>query len=169
MDCSQNCFFLDQNNGVTFGGVKITDSQQVTSLWPVALGTCQLVAVAVGGGGGGSDSSYGGGGGSGYVEWKSENLTGTIELQISVGSESSVTTNGTTYLTASRGQYASSSSGGDGYSGGGGGGNTHEGGGGSNGQSGEYGTGSSSSYYGSGGSGSGLDLSTIPMEHFSLT
>ena len=49
----------------------------------VALGFCEMVIVAVGGGGAGVDGgSYGaGGGGSGYVDWKKENLTGTIELQ----------------------------------------------------------------------------------------
>ena len=173
MDCSRKCFFLGEKDEITYGGVEITDSHQYTNLRPIALGNCLLVAVAVGGGGAGSSSSsYGGGGGSGFVEWKSENLTGTIELRVSVGGEggsSSVTANGTTFVTAKSGYSASSTDGGMGYSGGGGGGRTNPGDGGSNGQTGGFGSGSSDSYYGSGGSGSGLDISTIEMKHFSLT
>ena len=174
MDCSKRCFFLGGDHGedeVIYGGVKIVDTHQTINVQPVALGVCQLVAVAVGGGGGGSSISYGGGGGSGYIEWKAENITGAMEVKITVGGEgqySVMTSNGTSFLTAANGGRASSRDGGAGYSGGGGGGNTHPGSGGSDGKSGEYGSGSGSSYYGEGGSGSGLDVSSIPMEYFSL-
>ena len=175
MDCSKRCFFLGGDHGedeVIYGGLKIVDTHQTSTVQPVALGTCQLVAVAVGGGGGGSSSSYGGGGGSGYIEWKVENITGALEMLIQVGGEggsSGITSNGTIFLSADPGGSGSERDGGDGYSGGGGGGSDHPGTGGSDGKSGEYGSGASSSYYGDGGSGSGLDVSTIPMEYFSLT
>ena len=147
MDFSKRCFFLGGDHGedeVIYGGVKIVDTHQTINVQPVALGMCRLVAVAVGGGGGGSgsSSSYGGGGGSGYNEWKAENITGALEIKITVGGEgqdSELATNGTPFLTAANGGTESSRSGGSGYSGGGGGGNDHPGSGGSDGKSGEYG------------------------------
>merc|ERR1712183_342804 len=87
MDCSKKCFFLEEGV-MKFGGLMITDTHETTNVLPVALGICELVIVAVGGGGGGNDNSYSGGGGSGYIDWKKENLTGIIELQVSVGGES---------------------------------------------------------------------------------
>jgi hypothetical protein len=170
MDCSKNCFFLDDQK-ITYNGLMITETHQTTNLNAIGLGSCELVVVAVGGGGAGSESSYGGGGGSGSIEWKKENLTSVIDLQVLVGREglhSRVSSNGTTILSADAGRSSSSTSGGSGYSGGGGGGNTNAGSGGSGGQDGEYGSGQSSSYFGSGGSGSDLDLSTISMAWFSL-
>merc|ERR1719410_998212 len=140
MDCSKRCFFLGGDHGedkVTYGGVKIEDTHQMIDVNLVALGFCQLVLVAVGGGGGPGSGSYSGGGGSGLIEWKSENITGTIELRVAVGgSNSKVTYNGTTFLEASSGSSASKTNGGGGYSGGGGAGDTHEGKGGSDGKSG---------------------------------
>ena len=123
MDCSKRCFFLGGDHGedeVNYGGVKIVDTHQTIDVKPVALGSCQLVAVAVGGGGGGNSGSYGGGGGSGYIEWKAENITGTLEMQVKVGGEggsSAITTNGTSFLTSAPGSSASDYSGGAGYSG----------------------------------------------------
>ena len=123
MDCSKRCFFLGGDHGedeVNYGGVKIVDTHQNINVQPVALGSCQLVAVAVGGGGRGNSDSYGGGGGSGHIEWKAENITGALEIQVTVGGgggSSSITTNGTSFLTAASGSSASSENGGAGYSG----------------------------------------------------
>ena len=123
MDCSKRCFFLGGDHGedeVIYGGVKIVDTHQTIDVQPVALGSCQLVAVAVGGGGSGNSDSYGGGGGSGHIEWKAENITGALEVQVTVGGggqSSSITTNGTSFLTAESGSRASSEDGGAGYSG----------------------------------------------------
>ena len=151
----------------------ITNTHETKAVHLVALGSCELVIVAVGGAGDGGDSSSNscGGGGSGYVVWKAQNMTGTMELEVSVGGEgskSSVRSNGTIIVEADRGESGDDgdssghpSSGGDGYCGGGGGGSDHAGKGGENGKDGEYGSGS---YAGSGGSGSALDVSAIPIK-----
>ena len=43
---------------MTYGGIMITDTHETTIVQPVALGSCELVVVAVGGGGGGAGGSY---------------------------------------------------------------------------------------------------------------
>ena len=78
-----------------------------------------------------------------------------------------VISNGSLVVEGEAGErYSSNYDGGAGYCGDGGGGKTESGQGGRNGEDGEYGAGS---YYGSGGSGSGLDISTIPLANFALT
>jgi len=130
--------------------------------------SCDLTIVAIGGGG--SDGKYGGGGGSGYIETASISPISHKSIEVHVGAgtkESRVdTAAGETIVRAMPGK-SDYYNGGDGYSGGGAGGSTHIGGsGGSNGGDGQD---SSSDYPNQGGKGSGLDISTIALEHFKVT
>ena len=103
----------------------VTDTQETQVVQLVAQGPCELVIVAVGGGGVGDYGDFSGGSGSGFVEWKRENLTRSIELEVSVGGtgrRSTVSSNGTILVEAAAGGRPSDYTGGSGYSGGGGGG-----------------------------------------------
>jgi len=150
--------------------------------------SCDMTIVAIGGGG--SPRRYGGGG-SGYIKTATISSISYGELHVYVGAkdkDSSVfhkpllvnvgggkeesrvlTAAGEDIVRAHPGKPGDDYyDGGDGYSGGGGGGDYHGhdgGSGGSNGGDGERGN------YGShpGGKGSGLDISTIALEHFKLT
>ena len=103
----------------------VTDAQETQVIQLVAQGPCELVIVAVGGGGVGDYGDFSGGSGSGFVEWKRENLTRSMELEVSVGGtgrRSTVSSNGTILVEAAAGGGPSDYTGGSGYSGGGGGG-----------------------------------------------
>ena len=103
----------------------VTDTQETQVIQLVAQGPCELVIVAVGGGGVGDYGDFSGGSGSGFVEWRRENLTRSIELEVSVGRtgrRSTVSSNGTILVEAAAGGGPSDYTGGSGYSGGGGGG-----------------------------------------------
>merc|ERR1711962_832588 len=140
-------------------------SEEIIVNFPTeALFSCELTIVAIGGGGISRNSR---GGGSGYVETATISyLSDThIVLHVGGGTEESrvVTAEGETIVRAHPGKYGHGYNGGDGYSGGGGTGWYGSGGsGGSNGGDGQDG-------YGDGGKGSGLDISTIALEHFKLT
>merc|ERR1711962_664106 len=142
-------------------------SEEIIVNFPTeALFSCELTIVAIGGGGISSNSR---GGGSGYVETATISyLSDThIVLHVGGGTEESrvVTAEGETIVRAHPGKYGHGYNGGDGYSGGGGTGRYGSGGsGGSNG-----GDGNDSSNGWDGGKGSGLDISTIALEHFKLT
>jgi len=132
---------------------------------------CDLTIVAIGGGGSPGSGNYGNGGGSGYIETATISSLSDRPLLVNVGGgteESRVdTAAGETIVRAHPGGYGSSYDRGDGYSGGGAGTSIsgyHGGSGGSNG-----GDGNDSSYGNHGGKGSGLDISTIALEHFKLT
>jgi len=150
---------------------KATDTSASINLSfpPEALfSLCELTIVAIGGGG--SPSRGGGGGGSGYIETASISPISQRSIEVNVGGgteESRVdTAAGETIVRAQSGKSGYGVSGGDGYSGGGGGASSgYSGGsGGSNG-----GDGQDTSYGNPGGKGSGLDISTIALEHFKLT
>ena len=132
----------------------------------LGLGDCELTVVAVGGGG--SGSGYGGGG-SGYVV-SSTIAVSASELVVRVGGPGELssleTSEGQTIITAQPGEDGQRRNGGAGYSGGGGYSNGDYGGG-AGGQDGGDGADSGNGY--SGGAGSGLDISTIVMENFSLS
>merc|ERR1719228_2829784 len=137
-----------------------------------ALFSCDMTIVAIGGGG---SPTYYGGGGSGYIDtanipshYKYSPISDNLLVNVGgVTEESRVdTAAGETIVRAHPGKSGDSWYGGDGYSGGGAG-SLHiadiGGNGGSNG-----GDGNDSSD-GPGGKGSGLDISTIALEHFKLT
>ena len=108
-----------------YGDLVVTDTQKTQVVQLVAQGPCELVIVAVGGGGVGDYGDFSGGSGSGFVEWKRENLTKSMELEVSVGGtgrRSTVSSNGTILVEAAAGRGPSDYTGGSGYSGGGGGG-----------------------------------------------
>jgi len=164
------CHFSVGDNTENLTIYKATDTLSNTSLSfpPEALfSSCELTIVAIGGGG--SHGNYGGGG-SGYIETASISLIAnrTLLVHVGGGTEESrvVTAAGETIVRAHPGKYGGSYNGGDGYSGGGAGGGKYQygGSGGSNG-----GDGNDSSNGVPGGKGSGLDISTIALEHFKLT
>ena len=79
----------------------------------------------MGGGGVGEYGDFSGGSGSNFVEWRRENLTRSMELEVSVGEtgrRSTVSSNGTILVEAAAGGGPSDYTGGSGYSVGGGGG-----------------------------------------------
>merc|ERR1719483_275919 len=106
----------------------------------------------------------GGGGGSGYIEWTKLNITGIIQLEVTIGNgeaESVVSKDGEVIVVAKPGEHASVNYiGGDGFSGGGG---YQNGDGGSNGGNGGAGS------NGAGGKGSNVNVSGIPVKSFVLT
>jgi len=128
--------------------------------------SCDLTIVAIGGGG--SPGKYGGGG-SGYIETVSFSPISHKSILVHVGArtkESRVdTAAGETIVRAQSGE-SGYYNGGDGYSGGGAGAYRSGYNGGSGGSNGGNGQNTS---YGDGGKGSGLDISTIALEHFKLT
>ena len=162
-----------EDGSATISGQLITRTASSTWLTVLAIGgSCSLTMVAVGGGAAGG-SSFGGGGGSGYITWREVILQeGTNALEVEVGEggrRSTVWGEGReVLLEALPGELCQyQGAGGAGYSGGGGWGRSGvgwvEGGdGGSDGEDGEEGSQSS------GGQGSGVDVSSIPMEGFRL-
>ena len=132
-----------------------------------AFGDCELTVVAVGGGGRG-DGGYGGGG-SGYVASTSIKIHNS-QLVVKVGgpgeTSSLQTSEGEIIITAAPGEDSQANSGGAGYSGIGGGAatNNYSGDGGEDGGDGHD---SSNGY--NGGAGSGLNISSISLEQFTLT
>ena len=135
----------------------------------IGKGNCELTVVAVGGGGYGF---WGGGGGSGMVV-SSTIAVPASELVVRVGGPGELssleTSEGQTIITAQPGEDRHPGSGGDGYCGGGGGGNFGTGfSGGDGGQDGGDGHIGVDGYH-LGGAGSGLDISSISMEIFSLS
>ena len=125
-------------------------------------GSCNLTLLVVGGGGRGH---YGGGGGSGYLEYRSFQVSGSTLMTANVGDQgqsSSLTISGMDTITAQLGENGQSGAGGNGYSGGGGSRQNSGGGdGGSNGGDGEDG------FY-NGGSGTGQDVSIFTFTTWSL-
>ena len=134
-----------------------------------AFGDCEFTVVAVGGGGRGDGGD--GGGGSGYVVSTSIKIP-TSQLMVRVGgpeeTSSLQTSEGKTIITAAPGEDSHGNNGGAGYSGGGGGAGYNNYGG-DGGEDGGDGYDSSDGYGNPGGAGSGLDISTIRLEHFSLS
>ena len=149
--------------GPVVGGAKVT---------AVALGSCDLVMVAVGGGGYGGG---GGGGGSGWVEWLQVSVEGSLNLQVQAGSGNSGSyvkeEGGEVLLEAHSGGFTEGYDhwGGDGYSGGDGGAFRNgevAGDGGNGGGDGEDGI---DSHMSPGGLGSGEELlEGIPQKEFLL-
>ena len=72
-DCSTGCRFIHDNSLTE--KVLLTNS---TVIQYVALGVCELFALAVGGGGEGGR----GGGGSSFVKWAAKNITGRGGIQV---------------------------------------------------------------------------------------
>ena len=128
INCSEwetPCYFLDPEGSPIYGDLMVTDTQETQVVQLVAQGPCGLVIVAVGGGGVGDYGDFSGGSGSGFVEWKRENLTRSMELEVSVGGtgrRSIVSSNGTILVEAAAGGGPPDYTGGNSYSGGGGGG-----------------------------------------------
>ena len=149
-------------DGVFYPNSIVVD--KTTDIELVSDGSCgSLLAVAVGGGG---TSYQDAGSGSGYVEFIeiSHNTTsGQFCAEVGMAQEATMLTDmsdGSTLLTANPGGVGGTAEGADGYSGGGGDGN----GGGFGGDGGtDGGEGDDSDY--PGGSGSGLDISTIPLKN----
>ena len=148
-----------------------------------ALGDCELTVLAVGGGGyrgflsdvGGSSITGHGGGGSGYVVNTSVQVPAS-QLVVRVGGPGGQTSlqtiEGEIIVTAAPGENGNSYYGGAGYSGGGGvyyssGSYFRSGNGGEDGGDG-YGT-NEEPTNGWGGEGSGLDVSSISLQQFSLS
>ena len=167
------------NTGLT--SYKFTETGD-TPVNILSLGDCELTVVAVGGGGGSADNYRGGAGGSGYVVVSSTIVTvPASELLVRVGGPGQLTSmetsEGETIVTAQHGGHGSDDYhyGGAGYSGGGGGGYSSgaggysSGAGGEGGEDGGDGGDSSDGALGSGGAGSGLNISSIIMEIFSLS
>jgi len=134
-----------------------------------AIFSCELTIVAIGGGGYNGYNS-GAGSGSGYIETATISPLSHKSIEVHVGAATQesrvVTAAGETIVRAQPGESGGRYYGGDGYSGGGAGTgySGHNGGsGGSNGGDGNDGS------DGGGGKGSGLDISTIALEHFKLT
>ena len=142
----------------------------------------------MGGGGVGEYGDFSGGSGSNFVEWRRENLTRSMELEVSVGEtgrRSTVSSNGTILVEAAAGGgpsdytlllfflicpqknlfclslYLPAKGPILPFS-------LFASTGGENGQSGGFGFGAGD-FYGPGGFGSGLDIATISMKNFTLT
>jgi len=161
----------DKNEKIT--SYKATDTSASINLIISAealFSLCDLTIVAIGGGGSPGSGNYGNGGGSGYIETATISSLSDRPLLVNVGGgteESRVdTAAGETIVRAHPGGYGSSYDRGDGYSGGGAGTSISGYSGGSGGSNGGDGNDSVDGY---GGKGSGLDISTIALEHFKLT
>jgi len=163
-------FSVGDNDKLT--SYKATDTyENITLGFPAEalFSSCDLTIIAIGGGRSHDSSYYRSGGGSGYIETASISPIANRPLLVNVGAvneESRVdTAAGENILRAQPGKHGTDYNGGDGYSGGGGGAyDGYSGGnGGSNGGDGH------NSYGGDGGKGSGLDISTIALQHFQLT
>merc|ERR1712227_710773 len=128
-------------------------------------GSCSLTLLLVGGGGHGGGRV---GGGSGYLEYRSLQVSAGTQMIANVGDQgqsSSLTISGGDTITAQPGENGQGYVGGSGYSGGGGGSGSSSrvaGDGGSNGGDGEDGSG------GNGGSGTGQDVSLFTFTTWSL-
>jgi len=167
----------DKNDKLT--SYKAMNTSKITTLiFPAEalflFSLCELTITAIGGGG----SGYTGGGGSGYIETAiiSSIRQRLIFIHVEARYEESRvdTAVGETIVRAHPGKSGGNhewgiENGGDGYSGGGGGGTQYTGSsggfGGSNGGDGQ----DSPDGGRHGGKGSGLDISTIALEHFKLT
>ena len=166
--CDQtNTCFLEVDGEITDSSVQLTNTTY-SSVKAVALGVCELTAVAIGGGGHGDKA----GGGSGYVSWKDLRVAGIRSFGVQVGAaggESLVAEDGDVLIQGAPGESTifNQYSGGAGYSGGGeGNGNPGSGGeGGTDGGDGLKG-GIPSAH---GGTGSGLKVASIPIHGFMLT
>jgi len=172
-----SCYFTidDINDKHVAYLARRTSKEMIVNFPTEALFSCELTIVAIGGGGspGAGPGIFDdhGGGGSGYIESATISSISDTPFVVHVGNgteESRVdTAAGETIVRAHPGKYGGSGffKGGDGYSGGGAGANCYHWGsaGGSNGGDGQ------DSSYGHGGKGSGLDISTIALEHFKLT
>ena len=161
----EDCTFTVGANNDTLTSYKFKEIGD-TQVNILGLGDCELTAVAVGGGG----SGYIGGGGSGYIVSSTITVPAS-ELVVRVGGPGELssleTSEGQTIITAHPGGDSPGYSGGDGYSGGGGRSRVTTDVGYDGGQDG--GDGHSSDGDSPGGAGSGLDISTISMENFSLS
>ena len=118
----------------------LTDVSQTSEISINGWGSCDLTLLVVGGGGRGS-TGYGGGAGSGYLEYRSLQVSAGSLMTAQVGDQrqsSSVTISGGDTITAHLGEDGQGDDGGSGYSGGGG-------------------WGSSSGYGGDGGSDGGME------------
>jgi len=161
------CHFSVGENELQMTSYKVTETSASLGFSAEALFSCDLTIVAIGGGG---SASRDGAGGSGYVETVSSLSFRRISVNVGAENEESivVTAAGKTIVRAKPGQTEFDYyNGGDGYSGGGSGAwLDHIGGnGGSNGGNGLDGPTRSCCA----GKGSGLDISTIALEHFKLT
>ena len=135
--------------------------REEVTVWPLALGSCQLTVLALGRGSINLNRASCGGG-NGFPEWTNIKFVGLTKLTISWSS--TVTEvfmeDNKDFLSARPGQDGSSRVGGDGYSGGG----CLSGDGGTNGSN-----GTSTDSRCRAGMGSGLLLTDIPVNSFTLT
>ena len=166
------CTFSVEAQETALTSYQFTGISNTTVSINLALGNCELTVVAVGGGGdhSGGFTSYGAGG-SGYVASTSLMPSPLSRFVVRVGGPGELssleTSEGQTVITAQPGKDGSNYNGGAGYSGGGAGTSNNfypSGDGGEDGGDGDDG------YAGyPGGRGSGLDISTIQLQQFSLT
>ena len=158
--CGFTCSFLVDEGVAATGGLLLTSSSTVVA---VGLGQCNLTVLAVGGGGHGYNGAAGG---SGNVVWRELEVSGSAQLNVTVGGgmeTSAVQFKGEEVIQAMPGGNGAMYQGGRGYSGGGGSGWEFDGRGGSVGGDGSPGSSSSS-----GGRGSGIKVATIPLSNFEL-
>ena len=164
------CAFLEDGFTLPSGVLTIDDNTlvQTRNIDLLMLGSCPNPIVVAVGGGGKTTSGYGGGG-SGFIEFaeiRGEKSYSSYSAYIgSAGEDTYVTdvANDTTIVRAAKGNAGGlSDAGGSGYSGGGGGDSSP----GDGGSDGGYGEGSSNS---PGGAGSGLDVTAIPVQSFTLS
>jgi len=170
-----SCYFTidDINDKHVAYLARRTSKEMIVNFPTEALFSCELTIVAIGGGGsaGAGPGIFDdhGGGGSGYIESATISSISDTPFVVHVGNgteESRVdTAAGETIVRAQSGE-SGYYNGGDGYSGGGAGAYRSGYNGGSGGSNGGNGQNTS---YGDGGKGSGLDISTIALEHFKLT
>ena len=167
VDCRSGCSL--NMNGESSKSLMLTDVSKTSEISINGLGgSCSLTLLVVGGGGS-QLKSYGGGGGSGYLKYRSLQVSAGTLLMAQVGDQgqsSSVTISGGDSITAEPGANGQNNgSGGDGYSGGGGQGYSRGGDGGSDGGDGENGV---DGTYGFGGAGTGEDVSLYTFITWSL-